>query len=81
MDDHPAGLPLDHLAGPGRLVEPPPPTLTAEYMGGTWSISPTKAGSAAATRSAVSPVGSPRAISLPSPSSVSVATPKATSAS
>ena len=58
-----------------------PPTRTAEYIGGSWSISPTKPRSAAASRSASRPAGSPRSTTCPSASSVSVAAPKATVAS
>ena len=48
---HPARRALHLLAGAGRLVEAlRPPTRTAEYMGGIWSSSPTKAGQRRARR-------------------------------
>jgi hypothetical protein len=55
-----------------------PSTRTAEYMGGTWSISPVSGASAARTAASVSAEGSPRSTTVPSASSVVVAAPKAT---
>ena len=58
-----------------------PPTRTAEYIGGTCAISPTKRGRTARIAAAVRPAGSPVSTTRPSASSVSVAAPNATVAS